>query len=375
MSMQKIWTSVSTTPSSLPWGNTQVYQLSSVGDNSLVNLYEGSLIIRMNFTGLANPGSTTVAYQKPAITWITQVQATGTYFVDVDGRPEERSLPQYAAYSLRGVAGYILQIMEYSSKQFDNNASPCVLTPANSTSVKTQREVVIPLRFLLDIASENKFISFKQLNFTVTWDSAANIFTTSDPSPAFQPNVQNILFNYPTFRLTDMTLIRKELRILPARRIFIQPVAMASGVDSITTTVTVPFALQACYYMQLLNSNGSFSFTPNTNSFVTLQQLTSGDGIVVPSIPQYNTIYNSTSEVGLDRLFTELIDISGKNFTGVDSILSYENWRDTYRIYALETGVTQGHTGFTWNLAVQFSSPTTVACTLMFVFLGKELMQ
>jgi hypothetical protein len=109
---------------------------------------------------------------------------------------------------------------------------------------------------------------------------------------------------------------------------------------------------------------------PNPNSIVTTHQLSSM-GSVFPLVSNYGAVLNTTTETGAIRHYMELMDIIGKDRPDEDTIVTFDQWINQWRIYAIEIGVEQ-HNGQQFNFQSTFSSPIVIPTTCVMVFLGRK---
>lgn len=360
MAAEKKWNLQTFPSSSSLFGTSQSYTITCAGDNVFVNLNQADIILNITVRGL--PPSGTYGIIRPSVSWASQVQTTVQFI-----GPNGTDIINYTGYANRGVAGNVLEILEYSYNKFNMYDPIEFLTPASGLT-NTTFDVVIPLKFLADIAYDAQLLNLDLITTTITWENADKIF--SFPTTGVTVGVNKIDIKYPTIATTSAELIPRPIREIPNRQIYIQQQDLLSGSNSINASIGVSFPASVMYYFFIPQNSGLYNLNPNPNSVVTTHQLSSM-GSVFPLTANYGASLTPTVDVGLIRHYMELMDIIGKDRPEHDTILTFNNWKDLYRIYAIEIGVEQ-HNGQQFNFQSTLSTPTVIPSTCIMVFLGRK---
>jgi hypothetical protein len=348
--------------STQPFGSTNSYNFTVVGDNSVVNLYHAYLYVTVKISGL---GGAAYTIKRPAIAWFNQAQSSITV-----GSGSNIEIVSYPSYGERGVAGYLYQILQSSYSEWTDYADIELLnTPV--TQVYDVFEVRVPLRYLLDAASTSSWPVVRSMTLNLTWEPLSKIFTLPAGGLVEIPSME---ITYPVMTMNDPGEIPESLRMLSPRASYLSINNIPVGSTTVPSiTPNVGFSVSSVFYFFLSTSDGSpFTMNPNPQSIVTTHHLSNGGGLVLPSTVNYNSVYSPSARKGLARHFTELRQNSQTDQTGSDTILTFQRWSEQNRIYSIETGVPQ-KAGQTWNLAIQLSEPTTAPCSIVVVFVGNRL--
>jgi len=360
MAAEKKWNLQTFASSSSVFGTNQTYTISCAGDNVFVNLNQADIILNITIKGLPNGG--TYGVIRPSVSWVNQIQ-TVVQFIGPNGT----DIINYTGYSNRGIAGHVLELMEYSFQKFNMYDPIEFLTPASGLT-QTTFDVLVPLKFLADIAYDAQLLNLDLITMSISWESVDRIFSFS--TSGVTVGVNKIDIKYPTIATTSAELIPRPIREIPNRQIYITQQNLLTGADSVNASVGVSFPASVMYYFFIPQNLGLYNINPNPNSVVTTHQLSSM-GSVFPLVSSYFSILSPTTDIGLIRHYMELMDIIGKDRPDHDTILTFNNWRDLYRIYAIEIGVEQ-HNGQTFNFQSTLSSPVVVPTTCIMVFLGRK---
>lgn len=359
MASEKKWNLQTFPSTSSLFGTSQTYTITAAGDNVFVNFNQADLIVNLSVQGL--PVGGTYGILRPTTAWITQIQTTVNFI-----GPNGSDIINYTGYAGRGIAGNVLELLEYSANKFKMYNGIEFLTPTGGLT-NTNFDVMIPLKFVSDIAYDAQLLNVDQITIQITWETINNIFSFSSVGSTVAVN--RVDLKYPTIATTNTELIPRPLREIPNRQIFVQQLDILSGSSGANTSIGVPFPASVLYYF-FVGTNSTYNLNPNPSSVVTTHQLSSM-GSVFPLVSSYGASFDSTTDVGLIRHYMELQDISGKDTPDHDSILSFEQWRDVNRIYAIEIGVEQTN-GQQFQFQSSFSSSTVVPSRCVLIFLGRK---
>jgi len=361
MAAEKKWNCQSFTTNANIFGTNQTYTLTCAGKNTFMNLNQADLIVNLSLLNFTPP-SQTYSILRPTTAWIQQINTT-IQFVTKEGP----KIINYSGYNNRGIAANALEILEYSYDKFSQYNTIEYLAATTGLTNKNF-EVLIPLKFLNDSSYDAGLLNIESISFNITWAPQNQIFTLPD---GVNVTTNRVDLKFPTIVVSNSEMIPAMVKEIPNRQVYIYTIDLPGGNNSANATISVPFPCSVLYYFFTAVGN-EYSMNPNTKSVVTNQSLTSM-GQVYPLVTNYNSVYDPTShtETGMIRHFIELMDISGKDKPENNSIMTYDNWRDTYRFYAIEIG-TEQKVGQQFNFAANFSTPTTVPSTAILVFLGRR---
>ena len=360
MAAEKKWNLQTFPSSSSLFGTSQSYTITCAGDNVFVNLNQADIILSLTIQGLTV--GQTYGVLRPSVAWASQVQTTVQFI-----GPNGTDIINYTGYANRGVAGSVLEVLEYSYNKYNMYNTIEFLTPVTGLNNVTF-DVLIPMKFLADIAYDAQLLNIDLITTTITWEQVNKIFSL--PSSSVTVAVNKIDIKYPTIATTSAELIPRPIREIPNRQIYIQQQDLLAGANSINASIGVSFPASVMYYFFIPQNSSVYNLNPNPNSVVTTHQLSSM-GSVFPLVSNYGAILTPTIDVGLIRHYMELMDIIGKDRPEHDTILTFENWRDIHRIYSIEIGVEQ-HNGQQFNFQSTFTTSTVVASTCIMVFLGRK---
>lgn len=359
MSAQKKWNLQSFPSGARIFGTNQTYTLTCAGSNNFINLNQADIILSFSVLGL--PAGATYTIGRPSTTWINQINVNAQYIT-----PEGPQIVNYNGYNNRGIAANVLETLEYSAAKYAQYDPMEFLTGASGLT-NTDFEVLIPLKFLVDMAYDANLVNIDYITFSITFISQAEIFTFSAGSPIVQCNRFDI--KYPTWVTSSPDVIPSVLREIPNRQVYIQNIDLLTGASAANTQVAVPFPASVLYYF-FISKDSTYNMNPNPLSIVSSQSLTTM-GETFPLNSTYNAIYvPGTSQIGLIRHYMELMDISGKDKPENNTVLSFEEWSTLKRIYCIEIGVEQ-QVGQNFNFSAVFSSQLATAATCVMVFLGR----
>jgi hypothetical protein len=360
MAAEKKWNLNSFPINTSMFGTNQTYLITCAGQNSFIDLNDASMILTISVVGLTPPATYSVL--RPSLSWISQIQTTIKYQT-----PAGQEIKTYTGYINRGVAGNMLEIFEYSQPKFDMLQPIEFLTPTSGLT-NTTFSALIPLKFLCDPAYDAQLLNIDSICFSISWEQSPNIFVATAGTPQFI--VDKVDFKYPTTTVTSSDIIPKHVREIPNRQIYIQNQDILAGSNSVNTQVNISFPCSEIYYF-FLGQGSNYSLNPNPRSVVTQHQLASM-GAVYPLVGTYQASYNPglVETGGVIRHYDELLSIIGKNTPEFSNTLTYTNWRDNLRIYAIEVG-TEQRQGQTFNFSATFDQLTTVASTCVIVCVGR----
>ncbi len=359
MSAEKKWNLQSFPSGTTLFGTNQTYTITCPGDNTFINLNQADLIVTMNITGLL---SATYSVLRPSTAWISQINTTIQYMTERG--PE---IVNYNGYNNRGIAANVLEILEYSAPKFAQYSEIEFLAPTSGLT-NTNFETLIPLKFLSDSSYDAQLLNIDYISFNITWESQDRIFSFTAGTPVV--NTTKVDIKYPTITTTTKDIIPKHIREIPNRQIYIQQIDLLTGSNAANTNVSVPFPCSELFYF-FVGLGNNYSLNPNPASVVTNHSLTSM-GSIYPLVATYAAnLTTGTTSIGLIRHFMELMDITGKDKPENNTTLTFANWRDNLRIYAIEIG-TEQHVGQQFNFTSTFNVATTNPCTCVMIFVGRR---
>lgn len=360
MSAEKKWNLQSFPSGTTLFGTNQTYTITCPGDNTFINLNQADLIVTMNITGL--PSGATYSVLRPSVAWISQVNTTIQFLTEKG--PE---IVNYNGYNNRGVAANVLEILEYSAPKFNQYSDIEFLAPTSGLT-NVNFEVLIPLKFLSDSSYDAQLLNIDYISFNITWESQDRIFSFSSGTPVV--NTTKVDIKYPTTTVTTKELIPRHIREIPNRQVYIQQIDLLTGSNAANTNVSVPFPCSELFYF-FVGTGNDYNLNPNPSSVVTNHSLTSM-GTTYPLIATYAAnLTPGTTSIGLIRHYMELMDITGKDTPEFNTTLTFANWRDNLRIYAIEIG-TEQHNGQQFNFTSTFNTPTSTPSTCVLVFVGRR---
>lgn len=347
------------------FNTNQTYIISCAGDNTFMSIHEGDIILSLTINNL--PLGSSYDILKPSLNWVMQCDTT-IQFITSEGP----KIIDYNGYNLRGEAGHLLELLEYSKPKWDMYSDLEFLEPKNGLT-STTFDVVIPLKFLIDPAYDDKLLNIDYVKFSISWQSQDSIFQFDNTLP-LKPSVQcnKVDIKYPTITTSNSSMIAMIDRQIPNRQIYVQKINLLPFSDSANAVISVPFPASVLYYFFKSTDNVSYNMNPNPNSVVTLHALTAM-GNTYPLVTNYGVHYqNGVVEVGMKRHYLELMDIINKDCPEKSNQLSYSKWRDQYRVYAIEIG-TEQHMGQQYTFTSNFTNPTSVSEDCILIFIGRRL--
>ena len=360
MSIEKRWNNASFPTGTTIFGTNASYPITCSGVNTFVNLHNADIVVNLTVNNLSAGGS--YAIVRPTTAWISQANITITYQTS-----EGEKIVNYPAFINRGTAGNVLELLEYSEPKF-GMYNPIEYLTASNGLTNVNFDVLIPLKFLADVAYDPALLNVDNIVFNITWESQDRCFQSLDPIK-IQSNSVNI--NYYTMVCSTPDIIPMKLREIPNRQIYIQTIDLLAGSNAANTQIAVPFPSPVLFYY-FVNVNGAYNLNPNPLSVVNSHSLT-GMSTTYPLIANYNAKYvPGVTEVGMIRHYIELMKISGKDKPENSSHLSYDTWRDSLRIYAIEIGTEQSK-GQNFNFQSTFSAATSVSSTCVMIFMGRRM--
>jgi len=360
-----------------PWGNSITDVISITNSRSdFVRISDFVAIFKFRITGKANPGDT-VNMTVPGVSMFSHVSST-INLGRADGTTE---VITQASQAGRGDAAYALQSMNYSYGKYLNNRDPEFLATPPTGISKNTFEIRIPFKFLFDFAGlESKYLLIEKMSIIYTWKSLLNVFQPPLVSPNFAVLLTGIDYIYYTYRFLNPEVIKNHLSVdmlsVPDRRMFCLQNSIPAGESTFSKNYSLPGIPIKLYYFFTSETmstadgitQGTYTLNPNDSSIVTQQQITAGDRIF-PTNPIYNSKKTATEQVGCIRHFDDFQKVTNNFDMDNDCIMSFEEWLNNKRIYAVSlSGLPDGSN---LNVNLVFDQPTTVKCNIVMVFVYK----
>lgn len=134
------------------WSSTQTYHTNYIGNNTAVDLYNGSIIYTIKVSGLQKCQSW--AIKRPSVAWINQIRSTFKIKDWLEGGQEK--VLRYVGTTGIGLAAYVKQLSILSKNKFEAEKNIQFLE-GPQTLTKSQIQVEVPLRYVLDIATTHRW--------------------------------------------------------------------------------------------------------------------------------------------------------------------------------------------------------------------------
>lgn len=326
------------------WGQSTT-TIISIDDGFYAILNEARLILNLTATGAPTLALTFI---KPPLAWINTANTTIQYFGEGGGTVTE----SYSTQSNRGDVGVVLELLDLTSAgwtqnnnfEYNNTAVAPTTTAIGHTNTF---EVAIPLRYLIDPCVTKKFLPVKTLTFTPNWRS---LLECINPNIAGNVAVFNVIMNsmyvcYPTVSMHPAPDIG--LRLPDLRGIYILPINKSADSTQTSVTITVPGKPVYLYHFFLTSvasaaaggavpANGKYTLANAGSGVVSFQQVNLG-GKSFPLNPQYGTgNIAATYSSNVAAFYHELQCISNNFASGQDTFLTYDLWKNNFRIYAID---------------------------------------
>jgi hypothetical protein len=350
----------------IPWGQPVSLTIgapSSPSDCMDMSSARFVLTCQAVFTGVTPPVDFKIC--KPAIAWIKQYTLVTTYH-DGSGKTKAVSTTGYPG---RGDAGFLYSLMDRSSGQTVDVSYPECISRQSGVAFNTF-EVTIPVRYLIDPFCTTRFLSISNIMFNPTFDQFLNIF--SPPTGGtLSINVIGYHLDYMSYKLDSLS---SGLRYPDPRITFMQASTVQAGETAITQIINVPGKLIRVFYYFLVDkasaadgtSANPYSFNPHPNAVVTQHQITCS-GKAFPLSSSYAATSSPTSSTGLSRHYYELLSNINKLTPNANTILSYEMYRDNYRIYSIEVDDKDLQYQSSVTLQINLCNPTIVTSNLVMI--------
>jgi len=317
--------------------NTSTVFSISPGYYAILN--ECRIVIQFKCTGTTK----IPIFIRPPITWINNVQCKITY--DLSGQDH---VEQYTSQSFRGDVGYMMELLDLSfSAWTDADRLEYLTTPSTIAQAGETFEVAIPLRYLVDPCVTQKFLPVKYFEFQPSWRAQNECVLPATASTTdFVVTMSNMYFCYPTVQVPPRS-IPAGLELPDVRSVYVQ--ALFVGAGQTQTNATLVFAGKPNKIFHYFLATGAtsaalstYSLSVNTTSIgatevpncITYQQITAG-GKGFPISPQYQLTANEKG-VGSAALYHELQYISQNFQPQKNTQVTYENFINKYKIYALD---------------------------------------
>lgn len=361
MSSERKWNYQSLTTGNNIFGYSQTYVISSPGENIYLQLHHAQLILKIIIKGLKTDESYEIL--RPSVDWINQISVTIEAIIE-----GEKRVIHYPNFNRRGLAAHILELMEYSKPKIDMYNSIEFITKPSTNPDDATFEVLIPFKYLCDIAYDNNLLNITQMTLEMSFKPIGEIIKFKSDSEASVHSTKLDLL-YTSTIVSSHSNIPRALTELPNRSIYLHFQEIPIGASSVTATPTVPFPCSVVYYFFNSKTEG-YNFNPNPNAVVTDHSITTL-GATYPLTTNYNSMLDDKNSCGLVRHYMEFIQLSGKDRTEANSFFSFENWKNSYRIYAIEIGTPQNK-GLTFNFLSNFSQATTNGSNCVIMFVGRK---
>ena len=349
-----------------PWGSN-ISDTITLGNQPgmLTNVNEICMICRFTFQNTA--AGATINITRPACAFFNQFQTNLSYHTR-----EGVDVISMTSTTGRGDVGYMLQLIDYSYGNFNNNTAIELLQPPTATTL-TSFEIRVPFKFILDFAeTANKLLPIKTLQITTTWSTLNQLFFPAVSTPTFNVQLTGIDYIYPSYTITNPGIIKNPDMLIPPKfRIFTFQDFLPSGNSTYSKTISCPgVPVKMLYYM--LNkttstfdavTQGVYSLNPNDSSIISNIQITAGNRSF-PVIQAYNSVKTANSSINVIRHFDDFQKICNNFDNDNNMFMSFNTWLNNYRIYAVGFSGLEEQTDILTLLT--FASPTTTACYLTF---------
>lgn len=344
-----------------PWGSAAPFIISNDSlPMNTINLASARLRLTMTFQN--NTGD--VVISTPAIGWISQYVVTISYKLG-DGRAKNVI---YTGQPGRGDVGYLYSLWTRSAPNTQMRVTPEVIS---SRTVKGPNiEETIPLMFLLDPASTERWAPIQQIQFTLSF-KPLNLIMSSNNSPTFNVMVTNYWVEFESGTISKS--MPKELCLPDPRRTFINLQTLVTGTSSVNIPITVAGKPLAVFYFMLLQTPATattppiYNLNPNNFSATTFHQILVA-GHPFPINPSYFVTFDSTgNETGLSAHYDEFLVNVNKYMPDKNTIMTYNTWLNQYRVYSIYINSPDIYNSVAMPLQIQFANPITTNCSLIVV--------
>ena len=305
-----------------------------------------------------------VTILSPAITWVKTYTAQISYKLS---NGESKNVI-YTGMASRGDVGYVYSLWTRSAPNTAMQNFPEVLS--SRTVSGTQTDEYIPLMFLLDCASTDRWLPIQRIELNMYFAPAANIFFAPS-SPAFIPNVTNYYLEFPSGTID--TSMPKELYLPDPRRTFINIGSVPVGTLSLpTTTIAISGKPLAVFYYFLSTSGsttttpGTYNLNPNPYSVTNYHQIVTA-GHPFPPTPTYNAVYDGNNNTGCIRHYREFLRVVGKYLPKENTSITFDSWLANIRIYGIQINDNAIYNQISLPLQITLSQPTVNPCNIIIV--------
>lgn len=344
-----------------PWGSSTSF---NVGGDSLpmnaINMAGMRIKMTIQFQNSTSP----VTITAPSISWISQYTIIVSYKLG-DGKAKN---VLYTGQPGRGDVGYLYSLWTRSAPNTVMQTTPEVLS--SRTISGPQIEETIPMLFLLDPASTERWCPIQQINFTLTF-KPLNQLMFSPNSPNFNAMVTNYWCEFDSGSITPS--MPKELCLPDPRRTFVNLQSLSSGISSTNVPIVVSGKPLAVFYFMLTqtpattSSPATYNLNPNPYSVPTFHQILIS-GHPFPINPSYSSIYDNTgNNTGTSSHYDELLTNVNKYMPDKNTFITYDNWLSNYRVYSILINDTDIYNAVVMPLQIAFSTALTTTCTLYVV--------
>lgn len=353
--------SLSSVGNPFPFNNQTDLQFGFGSDeNAVASMFNARLRLRLNI--LNSSGTTTIL--RPNIAWIKNYTVTCTYKLG-DGAKKTTT---YSSQPARGETGFIYSLMNRSFNNTGMESYPENLQPRVVTGSST--EAIIPLMYLFDFAATERWLPLLHLQLQLSFDSQEKIFFSPGVDPISTLQVQIVSYNLEFPSAIATPYLDRALMYPDHRKTFDQITTWLVGEQSKTINISVSGKiLEVFYWFKDVSSStsttpGSFKFNALPFEPVTYHQINIS-GMSFPLQPQYFAEFTSGGvEIGLFRHYDELLQNINKYTPQRNTFLTYETWRDSFRIYSIEMNNSHAAEATTMPLQIQLSSPASSNCSL-----------
>jgi hypothetical protein len=357
--IKRKYNSLSYNTNPIPWGTAATIIVP--GDNaptSTMNLSSARLRLTISFQGATGP----VTITAPAITWISSYTITITYKVGSNAKGHSVI---YTGMNGRGDAGYLYSLWTRSAPNTAMQTFPEVLSSRTITGSLTEES--IPIMFLLDSASTERWVPIQQITMSLNFKPLNQLMFCPN-SPTFNASVTNYWFDFSSGYIGPN--MPRELCLPDPRRTFMYNVPILSPITSTNQILAIPGKPLAIFYWffnqtaATLTSPATYNLNPNPFSVTTYHQIAIS-GHTFPLEPQYFTTYDATgNNTGTSRHYDEFLMSVNKYMPDKNTSITYDDWLSNHRIYSILMNDVDVFDTIALPLQIIMSSPTVNPCNL-----------
>jgi hypothetical protein len=322
-----------------PWGIPINHTVTlSTSDTQLIKVNEIVLNMVFGFNGIT--AGTPVSITVPGTGFFTQVGTTVEMFAAGN---TFKTIVQQSTPG-RGNVAYMQQLVEYSASNFQNNQRIELLGPFPVVTSMSGFEVRIPFKFLHDFAEiEDKLMPIHNIAFNASFLPLLNVFQPPFlQSSTFGVQLNQLEYYYTMYDVAgDTSMIRSLEDLVPSN---IRMGAVETPIVGTVYNANVPcigIPIKVFFYLLTQTASafdgssvGIYNLNQTDAAIVTSIQLQAGN-VNFPTTAAYNSIKTPTLQTNINRHYTEF-QIGARNFdNNSNSILSFDNWLNNYRIYCV----------------------------------------